>query len=214
MGGNSKTCLIATIGPSLFNYDESYSTLMFATRAMSVKNHAIINEVVDFKTLSGNLQRKISMIESEKYRLMARNVDLEREIAVLHNQLKVYHNSGVLPNQNATPAAVANNNMQQQQQQGSSSLSNLDTKKWEERERDLINKFTNIIHHLQMEIAKQNIVQSSLASQSSSDGDVVLEQLIDSFLAIPAVRQRVITKLSAELPFKELLFSSMNKDNK
>ena len=76
LGGNSKTCLVATLGPSLFNYDETYSALMFATRAMSVKNHAVINELVDFKTLSGNLQRKITLIEGEKYRLMARNVDL------------------------------------------------------------------------------------------------------------------------------------------
>ena len=52
-----------------------------------MKNHAVINEVVDFKTLSGNLQRKISLIENEKFRLMARNVDLEREISSLRKEL-------------------------------------------------------------------------------------------------------------------------------
>jgi hypothetical protein len=87
LGGNSKTCLVATIGPAVWNYDESYSTLNFATRAMAVKNHAVINEVVDFKTLTGNLQRKITLIESEKFRLMARNVDLEREIANLRTEV-------------------------------------------------------------------------------------------------------------------------------
>ena len=30
--------------------------------------------------------------------------------------------------------------------------------KWEERERELVAKFTNIIHHLQVEIAKQNMM--------------------------------------------------------
>ena len=34
ISGNSKTCLCANIGPALFNYEESYSTLLFATRAM------------------------------------------------------------------------------------------------------------------------------------------------------------------------------------
>ncbi|EFC35988.1 kinesin [Naegleria gruberi] len=35
LGGNAKTCLVATIGPSMWNYDESYSTLHFANRAMN-----------------------------------------------------------------------------------------------------------------------------------------------------------------------------------
>lgn len=59
--------------------------LLICSRA--VKNHAVINEVVDFKTLSGNLQRKISLIENEKFRLMARNVDLEREVSSLRKEL-------------------------------------------------------------------------------------------------------------------------------
>jgi len=35
LGGNSKTCLCATIGPAQFNFEETHSTLNFATRAMS-----------------------------------------------------------------------------------------------------------------------------------------------------------------------------------
>lgn len=44
LGGNSKTVMVANIGPADYNYDESISTLRYATRAKSIKNHAVINE--------------------------------------------------------------------------------------------------------------------------------------------------------------------------
>ncbi|VDD79786.1 unnamed protein product [Mesocestoides corti] len=44
LGGNSKTVMIANIGPTDYNYDESLSTLRYANRAKSIKNNARINE--------------------------------------------------------------------------------------------------------------------------------------------------------------------------
>jgi kinesin family protein 3/17 len=44
LGGNSKTVMVANVGPAEYNYDESISTLRYATRAKSIKNHATINE--------------------------------------------------------------------------------------------------------------------------------------------------------------------------
>jgi len=44
LGGNSKTVMVANLGPADYNYDESMSTLRYATRAKSIKNHAIVNE--------------------------------------------------------------------------------------------------------------------------------------------------------------------------
>lgn len=32
---------------------------------------------------------------------------------------------------------------------------------WEDRERELMTKFGNVIHHLQMEIAKQNVLYNT-----------------------------------------------------
>jgi hypothetical protein len=49
LGGNSKTTICACIGPALTNYEESYSTLLFATRAMSVRTFVKMNEKIDFK---------------------------------------------------------------------------------------------------------------------------------------------------------------------
>lgn len=36
--------MVANVGPADYNYDETVSTLRYATRAKSIKNHAIINE--------------------------------------------------------------------------------------------------------------------------------------------------------------------------
>jgi len=36
--------MVANVGPADYNYDETVSTLRYATRAKSIKNHAVINE--------------------------------------------------------------------------------------------------------------------------------------------------------------------------
>ncbi|KAG8272987.1 Kinesin-like protein kif3a [Homalodisca vitripennis] len=44
LGGNSKTVMVATIGPANYNYDETISTLRYANRAKNICNRARINE--------------------------------------------------------------------------------------------------------------------------------------------------------------------------
>nr|XP_020463655.1 kinesin-like protein KIF3B [Monopterus albus] len=44
LGGNAKTVMIATVGPSHKNFDESLSTLRYANRAKNIKNKPRINE--------------------------------------------------------------------------------------------------------------------------------------------------------------------------
>ncbi|KAG1676987.1 Kinesin-like protein KIF3A [Nymphon striatum] len=44
LGGNSKTIMIANIGPAEYNFDETISTLRYANRAKNIKNRAKINE--------------------------------------------------------------------------------------------------------------------------------------------------------------------------
>lgn len=44
LGGNTKTVMIANIGPADYNYDETISTLRFANRAKNIKNKPMINE--------------------------------------------------------------------------------------------------------------------------------------------------------------------------
>uniref|UniRef100_A0A3Q4GZT2 Kinesin-like protein n=1 Tax=Neolamprologus brichardi TaxID=32507 RepID=A0A3Q4GZT2_NEOBR len=44
LGGNAKTVMIATVGPSHKNFDESQATLRYASRAKKIKNKPRINE--------------------------------------------------------------------------------------------------------------------------------------------------------------------------
>eukprot|EP00595_Chromulina_sp_UTEXLB2642_P000841 CAMPEP_0196765262 /NCGR_PEP_ID=MMETSP1095-20130614/7906_1 /TAXON_ID=96789 ORGANISM="Chromulina nebulosa, Strain UTEXLB2642" /NCGR_SAMPLE_ID=MMETSP1095 /ASSEMBLY_ACC=CAM_ASM_000446 /LENGTH=899 /DNA_ID=CAMNT_0042123011 /DNA_START=298 /DNA_END=2997 /DNA_ORIENTATION=+ len=44
LGGNTKTCMIATISPADYNYEETYSTLRYANRAKNIRNKPRINE--------------------------------------------------------------------------------------------------------------------------------------------------------------------------
>lgn len=44
LGGNSKTVMVANVGPADYNYDETISTLRYASRAKNIKNRARVNE--------------------------------------------------------------------------------------------------------------------------------------------------------------------------
>lgn len=44
LGGNSKTIMIANIGPSNYNYNETLTTLRYASRAKSIQNQPVKNE--------------------------------------------------------------------------------------------------------------------------------------------------------------------------
>ncbi|CAF1055805.1 unnamed protein product [Brachionus calyciflorus] len=44
LGGNSKTVMVATIGPASYNYEETITTLRYANRAKNIKNKPKINE--------------------------------------------------------------------------------------------------------------------------------------------------------------------------
>ncbi|XP_050355495.1 kinesin-like protein Klp68D isoform X2 [Nymphalis io] len=44
LGGNSKTIMIANIGPASYNYDETITTLRYAHRAKAIKNKPVRNE--------------------------------------------------------------------------------------------------------------------------------------------------------------------------
>jgi kinesin family protein 5 len=44
LGGNSKTSLIVTCSPSIFNEQETISTLRFGQRAKQIKNNAKVNK--------------------------------------------------------------------------------------------------------------------------------------------------------------------------
>ena len=44
LGGNTKTVMIAAVSPADYNFDETLSTLRYASRAKNIKNKPTINE--------------------------------------------------------------------------------------------------------------------------------------------------------------------------
>ena len=44
MGGNTRTVMIANIGPADWNYDETITTLRYASRAKFIQNKPVVNE--------------------------------------------------------------------------------------------------------------------------------------------------------------------------
>lgn len=44
LGGNSRTVMVANVGPASYNYEETLTTLRYASRAKHIKNKPQINE--------------------------------------------------------------------------------------------------------------------------------------------------------------------------
>ena len=62
LGGNTKTIMIAAVSPANYNYDETLSTLRYASRAKFIKNKPKINQeltVAELKKLLAKSERII-----------------------------------------------------------------------------------------------------------------------------------------------------------
>uniref|UniRef100_A0A8R1DGN2 Kinesin-like protein n=1 Tax=Caenorhabditis japonica TaxID=281687 RepID=A0A8R1DGN2_CAEJA len=66
LGGNSKTVMVACIGPASYNYEETIGTLRYANRAKNIKNKPKINEdpkdalIREFQEEIENLKKKLA----------------------------------------------------------------------------------------------------------------------------------------------------------
>lgn len=65
LGGNTKTCIIATISPAQKNLAETYSTLDYALRAKSIKNRPEVNQRVERDWLVNDLGDRIARLEAD-----------------------------------------------------------------------------------------------------------------------------------------------------
>ena len=76
LGGNSKTCLIITCSPSIYNESESLSTLRFGERAKKIKNKPKINKEITV----AELQRLVEQLKDNLKKANARITQLENFI--------------------------------------------------------------------------------------------------------------------------------------
>ncbi|KAL4469467.1 hypothetical protein ABPG74_004720 [Tetrahymena malaccensis] len=95
LGGNSFTSIICCVSPAVCNFNQTLSTLRFATRAKIIQNKPIINEIGDeisdnqsvsfndYKKLEENLGQQLKENET----LSQQNVQLKNEISLLQNKM-------------------------------------------------------------------------------------------------------------------------------
>jgi len=83
LGGNAKTTLIVTIGPSVEHLTETLNTLQFGQRAMRVVMHAKINQEIDYKSLAIQLQSELDTKDDIIHHL-ENQLKIKTEIIVRH----------------------------------------------------------------------------------------------------------------------------------
>ena len=96
LGGNTKTVMIANIGPADYNYDETINTLRYASRAKSIQNKPRINEdpkdalLREYQDEINKLREQLSALNKgmkpeeimRKHGVMSGNTVVEQEVFV------------------------------------------------------------------------------------------------------------------------------------
>eukprot|EP01064_Diplonema_japonicum_P033974 TRINITY_DN6865_c0_g1_i1.p1 TRINITY_DN6865_c0_g1~~TRINITY_DN6865_c0_g1_i1.p1 ORF type:complete len:635 (+),score=135.89 TRINITY_DN6865_c0_g1_i1:103-2007(+) len=84
-GGNSKTWMLATVAPSLYNWSESVSTLNYASNAKFITNHAKQNrleramEMKDLKERNKHLEEQLDLMKKKTEMLKTQIASLQKE---------------------------------------------------------------------------------------------------------------------------------------
>jgi hypothetical protein len=108
LGGNSKTVMVANIGPASYNFEETLSTLRYANRAKNIKNKPRINEdpkeamlrqfqdeiarlksILEKRTSSANRKRRKQKGLNENERSIEGNEDIDAEEYLREQQNKL-----------------------------------------------------------------------------------------------------------------------------
>lgn len=78
LGGNSKTCLIITCSPSIYNHHETISTLRFGERAKRIKNKPKINKEVTVAELKIEIENLERIIDKSNKRILQLSQFIEK----------------------------------------------------------------------------------------------------------------------------------------
>ncbi|KAL8213831.1 hypothetical protein R6Q57_003280 [Mikania cordata] len=73
LGGKTKTCIIATISPSIHSLEETLSTLDYAHRAKNIKNKPEINQKLMKSAVMKDLYSEIERLKQEVYAAREKN---------------------------------------------------------------------------------------------------------------------------------------------
>jgi len=106
LGGNSKTSLIITCSPSIFNSEETKSTLKFGKRAKQIQNKAKMNKEFSVQELKFMLQAAEKDIRVKVIRIKY----LEDYVAKLESVAVIGDNADLLAAKKRLEAAKAGSN--------------------------------------------------------------------------------------------------------
>ncbi|PWA42619.1 kinesin motor domain-containing protein [Artemisia annua] len=73
LGGKTKTCIIATISPSIHSLEETLSTLDYAHRAKNIKNKPEVNQKMMKSAMMKDLYSEIERLKQEVYATREKN---------------------------------------------------------------------------------------------------------------------------------------------
>lgn len=93
-GGNSRTIMLANIAPTTFNFQESKSTLEYATAAKKIRIHARQNflpQQVDLERLKAEVDRLGAMLLSESDEQAAQMAKLNKQLRELRKERDHYN---------------------------------------------------------------------------------------------------------------------------
>jgi hypothetical protein len=100
LGGNSKTAICACVSPFLLNYDETLTTLQFASRAIKIRVDPHINEKVDNRKVQNITEyKKIDSLIIEKKKQEKDINDLKNKYMNLKKSNNESEQSTTYPNQ-------------------------------------------------------------------------------------------------------------------
>ena len=88
LGGNSLASIICTVSPAAMNYQQTLSTLRFASRAKTVHNSPHINEILGEFTSSNELKSQVSLLQQEILDLNTSKIVYETKFKFLQSQLE------------------------------------------------------------------------------------------------------------------------------
>ena len=88
LGGNSLASIICTVSPAAMNYQQTLSTLRFASRAKTVHNAPHINEILGELASSSELKTQLTKLQQELLDLNTAKISYETQCGFLENQLE------------------------------------------------------------------------------------------------------------------------------
>jgi len=90
LGGTSKTCLIVTCSPSIYNLTETISTLRFGTRVKTIKNRPRINikSTDEYKQLLADAYKRIEELENGGG-IVSTTDDLQEQLARKEHEIEL-----------------------------------------------------------------------------------------------------------------------------